>query len=166
MFFYVGALFILAVDLSRFVFEDAECYQENVGQWISLVAARIPRARILVVPTHIDECRNQEEIDLKCRNILTFLKDQLREMTNEIEEKSRHVKKTESHCIPSKELAKILERHKEQKRNLPIISLEYKVWKVKEVPFPIVETQITTVFALDYTQFLRHKQQHWTTKSV
>ncbi|XP_028393150.1 malignant fibrous histiocytoma-amplified sequence 1 homolog [Dendronephthya gigantea] len=126
LFLSEGALFILAVDLFRFIFEDEKCYQENIGQWISMVAARIPRARILIVPTHIDECKNEEEIDLKCRNILTYLKEQRQEMVREIEEKSKHIKKTEGRCIPSEELAKILEQHREQKDNLPIISLEYK----------------------------------------
>jgi hypothetical protein len=127
-YFSPGALFILAVDLSRYAFDSPESYQENVGQWISLVAARIPRARILVVPTHIDECRNEEEIDLKCRNILTDMREQREEMASEIDKKIKHVKKTEGHCIPSEELDKILEQHREQKDNLPVISLQYKVW--------------------------------------
>ena len=116
------------MDLFRYTFDDPERYQEDVGQWISLVAARIPRARILVVPTHIDRCPNQEEIDLKIRNILTNMREQREEMVSEIDKKIKHVKKIEGHCIPSDEQAKILEQHREQKDNLPVISLQYKVW--------------------------------------
>ncbi|CAB3981647.1 malignant fibrous histiocytoma-amplified sequence 1 homolog [Paramuricea clavata] len=126
LFLSEGALFILAVDLFQYTFDSPERYQENVGQWISLVAARIPRARILVVPTHIDQCPNEETIDLKIRNILRNMKEQREEMVSEIDKKIKHVKKTEGHCIPSDELAKILEQHREQKDNLPVISLQYK----------------------------------------
>ena len=91
-----------------------------------MVAARIPKARILIVPTHIDECANQEIIDLKCRNILTNIKEQQEEMVSRIDEKIRHIKKQEGYCMPV-ELDRILEHHRKQKDNLPVISLQYKV---------------------------------------
>jgi DNA-directed RNA polymerase subunit H (RpoH/RPB5) len=56
------------------------------------------------------------------------MREQREEMASEIDKKIKHVKKTEGHCIPSEELAKILEQHREQKDNLPVISLQYKVW--------------------------------------
>lgn len=114
------------VDLSRYTFENAESYHVNVGQWISLVAARIPRARILVVPTHVDKCRNDEEIDLKCRNIVSNMKQQQEDMENEVSNMTKRVRKRE-HSTPSDELAKILEQLQKQKANLPAISLQYKV---------------------------------------
>ena len=117
----------MAVDVFRYIPDSSESYQEHVGQWIYLVAARIPRARILVVPTHIDECRDHEEIDSKCKNILTNMKEQREEMVSEIDKQSKYVKRTEGHCIPSEDLAKILEHYREQKDNLPVISLQYKV---------------------------------------
>ena len=126
LFISEGALFVLAVHLPRYTFESPESYQEHVGQWISMIGARISRARILVVPTHIDECRNQEEIDLKCKNILTNMKEQREEMAREIDNKSKHMKTTERHCVSPEEMAKILEKHQEQKDNLPFISLQYK----------------------------------------
>ena len=48
-------------------------------------------------------------------------------MVSEIDKQSNHVKRTEGHCISSEDLAKILEHHREQKDNLPVISLQYKV---------------------------------------
>jgi hypothetical protein len=98
-----------------------------------MIAARIPRARILVVPTHIDECRNEEEIDLKCRSILTNMKEQRGEMARNIDAKSTRIKKTEGRCLPPKELAKVLEEHREQKDNLPVISLRYKVRQQRSI---------------------------------
>ena len=115
----------------RYTSDSPESYHEHVGQWIYLVAARIPRARILVVPTHIDECRDQEEVDFKCRNILTNLEEQREEMVNEIDKQSKYVQKTERHSIPSEDLAKILEHHREQKDNLPVISFQYKVQNLR-----------------------------------
>ena len=142
--FFSGALFVLAVHLPRYVFDSSESYQEHVGQWISMIAARISRARILVVPTHIDECPNQEEIDLKCKNILTNMKEQREEMARAIDKKSKHMKKTETHCVSPEEMAKILEKHREQKDNLPVISLQYKVRQLRHVPFNITRKACKT----------------------
>ena len=130
---FSGALFVLVVHLPWYTFDSPESYQKHVGQWIFMIAARIPRARILVVPTHIDECPNQEEIDVKCKNILTNMREQLEEMAWVIDNKSKHMKKTEKHCKSPEGLAKILEKHREQKDNLPVISLQYKVRHLRPI---------------------------------
>ncbi|XP_046855464.1 malignant fibrous histiocytoma-amplified sequence 1 homolog [Xenia sp. Carnegie-2017] len=118
-----GALFILVVNLFRYVFENSANYHEEVAQWISLVASRVPKAKIPLVPTHVDLCRNEEEIDLKCRNIVKNMKEQREEMLREIIE---NVKRKLEHCVSSDEKSKIMKQLQEQKDKLPVLSLHYK----------------------------------------
>ena len=124
LFSNLGALFILVVNLCRYVFENSANYHEEVAQWISLVASRVPKAKILLVPTHVDLCRDEEEIDLKCRNIVKNMKEQREEMLREIIE---NVKRKLEHCVSSDEKSKIMEQLQEQKDKLPVLSLHYKV---------------------------------------
>lgn len=118
-------MFLLAVDLCSYKFDNPDCFQTTVGDWIKLLAARIPRARILIVPTHLDSCSCQEDIDLKCKNILINVQDDCQEMIQEIDRKIKYVSKTEGSCIPEDEQNSLLEEHKKKKDSLPVISLHY-----------------------------------------
>ena len=52
-------------------------------------------------------------------------------MVVEIDKQIDHVKKTEARCIPSEDLTKIVDQHRERKDDLPVISLHYKVRNLK-----------------------------------
>lgn len=118
-----GALLLLTVDLSSYEFDNSEAYHNTVGEWITLVAARIPRARILIVPTHVDGCAGgEEEIKLKCDDILTKVMEDREEMLEEIDKRF----KTECSRIPEDDRKKLFTENEMKKANLPVISLKYQ----------------------------------------
>lgn len=121
-FLFKGALFLLAVDLSYYQFDKPEIYHTILGEWITLVAARIPRARIMIVPTHVDKCQSQEEIEAKCQDILTKVMEDRQEMVDKIN------KRLKSKCsrIPEEDRSKLYEEYKAKKDQLPVISLQYQ----------------------------------------
>lgn len=136
LFLSKGALFLLTVNLSSYDFDNQECFRTTVGDWITFASVRIPQARILVVPTHIDECVSQEEIDLKCKNILTNIKEQQNDMIEKIERKIKYIRKTEGSCIPEEDLKRLLEQHRMKRHNLPIVSLQYQKEAFRETQNP------------------------------
>ena len=55
-----GSLFLLAVDLKKYDMSRKD-FQVKVGDWVSIVAAKVPSAVILIVPTHIDQFTDNEQ---------------------------------------------------------------------------------------------------------
>ena len=72
-----GSLFLLAVDLKDYDMSKKD-FQVKVGDWFRIVAARVPSAAILIVPTHIDQFIDTEQslIITKSSDILNKLKKQ------------------------------------------------------------------------------------------
>lgn len=63
-------------------------YEDQVGEWIDLVLARVPNAVILLVPTHIDLCEFTE-IKEKCDNILEKTTTRMEQIKKENEKDMR-----------------------------------------------------------------------------
>lgn len=90
MFFFlllctVGLLFAVVVNLNTYA---ASNYEQQVGEWIDLVLARVPKAVILIVPTHIDLC-DVAEIKEKCDDILVNISKRMSEIKKENEKDVR-----------------------------------------------------------------------------
>ena len=121
----LGALFLLAVNLCRYKFDNPEYFYESVGHWLKFLAARVPKARVVIVPTHIDCCK-PEEVDLKCRNILQFIIEEQEEMCQKIDEKMKNIVQTQGFRIPEEDKNDLFAEQMEKKNNLPVVSLNYK----------------------------------------
>ena len=122
---FTGSLFILTVNLQLYKSDNPEYFYECVGQWVALVAARLPKARIIIVPTHVDCCSSLEEIDFKCENIVQCVKEEQEEMLQRIDEKVEYMRRTLGACISEKDRDKLVAEQEQKKNDLPVISLHY-----------------------------------------
>ena len=80
----------------------------------------------MIVPTHVDKCQSQEEIEAKCQDIVTKVMEDRQEMVDKINKRLDRVLKTEGSCIPEEDRSKLCEEYKAKKDNLPVISLQYQ----------------------------------------
>lgn len=79
----------------------------------------------MIVPTHVDKCQSQEEIKMKCDDILAKVVEDKQEMVDEIKKRLDKVLKPKGSCIPEEDRNKLCEEYKAKKDNLPVISLQY-----------------------------------------
>lgn len=115
------ALHILVVNLKKYQC-NKESFKENVEDWIEWVTARLLKPRIMMVPTHKDECEEME-VTKKCMDILERIKDHEK---RDIKRLEAEMKKLEKKRCPLKEsgidVEAELENLKSIKNHRPIIS--------------------------------------------
>ena len=75
-----NSLVLLVVNLARYSDEN---YIRDMGSWINVLKTRVPKARVILVGTHVDCLENEEEIEklkmaVKANFSLHFKEDQLK----------------------------------------------------------------------------------------
>nr|XP_046250861.1 probable serine/threonine-protein kinase roco5 isoform X2 [Scatophagus argus] len=63
------ALVILTVDLASYSIVDPDSFKDQLWFWINNIQLRVPNSVILLVGTHCDQCRDQEEVMEKKKDI-------------------------------------------------------------------------------------------------
>ncbi|XP_053178653.1 malignant fibrous histiocytoma-amplified sequence 1 [Scomber japonicus] len=63
------ALVILTIDLASYSTEDPQSFKDQLWFWINNIQLRVPDSVVLLVGTHCDQCRDQEEVMEKKRHI-------------------------------------------------------------------------------------------------
>ncbi|XP_040003008.1 malignant fibrous histiocytoma-amplified sequence 1 [Xiphias gladius] len=56
------ALVILAIDLASYSIVDPKSFKDQLWFWINNIQLRVPDSVVLLVGTHCDQCRDQEEV--------------------------------------------------------------------------------------------------------
>ncbi|XP_056232533.1 malignant fibrous histiocytoma-amplified sequence 1 homolog [Seriola aureovittata] len=71
------ALVILTVDLSSYSIENPQSFKDKLWFWINNIQLRVPDSVVLLVGTHCDQCRDQEEVMEKKTDIEEKVKTML-----------------------------------------------------------------------------------------
>ncbi|XP_070817242.1 malignant fibrous histiocytoma-amplified sequence 1 homolog [Chaetodon trifascialis] len=71
------ALVILTIDLSSYSIVDPHSFKDQLFFWINNIQLRVPDSVVLLVGTHCDQCRDQEEVMEKKRDIEEKVKTML-----------------------------------------------------------------------------------------
>ena len=119
---------MLVVNISKYE-STSGCFKEMVGDWLDLVAARICEPRIMVVPTHIDECTDasgavdKPQVTAKCRDILARIQRWQKENGEELQKELNKRRKLSKKVLGGDENeADSLEKMNTAKNHPPIIS--------------------------------------------
>ncbi|XP_040898006.1 malignant fibrous histiocytoma-amplified sequence 1 homolog isoform X2 [Toxotes jaculatrix] len=56
------ALVILTIDLARYSIVDPQSFKDQLWFWLNNIQLRVPDSVVLLVGTHCDQCRDQEEV--------------------------------------------------------------------------------------------------------
>ncbi|KAM4602463.1 malignant fibrous histiocytoma-amplified sequence 1 [Polymixia lowei] len=87
------AFVILAIDLASYSIGDPESFKDKLWFWINNIQLRVPDSLVLLVGTHCDQCRDQEEvmekkrdIDEKVKNMLAIRKRVLKQQRKNLDE--------------------------------------------------------------------------------
>ncbi|XP_042270339.1 malignant fibrous histiocytoma-amplified sequence 1 homolog [Thunnus maccoyii] len=71
------ALVILTIDLASYSIEDPHSFKDQLWFWINNIQLRVPDSVVLLVGTHCDQCRDQEEVMEKKKDIEEKVKNML-----------------------------------------------------------------------------------------
>uniref|UniRef100_A0A4W6ENK4 Si:ch211-210p4.6 n=1 Tax=Lates calcarifer TaxID=8187 RepID=A0A4W6ENK4_LATCA len=71
------ALVILATDLASYSIVDPQSFNDQLWFWINNIQLRVPDSVVLLVGTHCDQCRDQEEVMEKKKDIEEKVKTML-----------------------------------------------------------------------------------------
>uniref|UniRef100_A0A3B3R3U9 Si:ch211-210p4.6 n=2 Tax=Paramormyrops kingsleyae TaxID=1676925 RepID=A0A3B3R3U9_9TELE len=85
------ALVILAIDLSSYIVEDAQSFEDQVSFWINNVLMRVPDSVLLLVGTHADQCKDAEERRKKKEDIEKKINDLLEERMSNLDQQISHI---------------------------------------------------------------------------
>jgi hypothetical protein len=89
--YFAEALHILVINLNTYQ-STKESFKENVEAWIEWVTARLLKPRIMIVPTHCDECKGNEVSD-KCKDILSRIQDYEKKEMKRLDDEIKKLKK-------------------------------------------------------------------------
>lgn len=108
------ALVILAVDLAGYSIEDRQSFDEKVGFWVNNIQLRVPDSVVLLVGTHCDQCRDEEEVLEKKRDIESKVKDMQSKKKEALELKKKYLEDSKDPSAFSdqmEELANLLDNN-------------------------------------------------------
>ncbi|KAM7424583.1 hypothetical protein PAMA_000774 [Pampus argenteus] len=71
------ALVILTIDLASYSIGDPDSFKDQLWFWINNIQLRVPDSVVLLVGTHCDQCRDQEEVMEKKKDIEEKVKTML-----------------------------------------------------------------------------------------
>ncbi|XP_031556682.1 malignant fibrous histiocytoma-amplified sequence 1 homolog isoform X2 [Actinia tenebrosa] len=115
------ALHILVINLKKYQC-NKESFKQNVEDWIEWVTARLLKPRIMIVPTHKDECKEKEVIE-KCKDILDRIQDHEKRKVKRLD---AEMKKLQRNSSPLKDkgvdVRVQLENIKMMKKHRPVLS--------------------------------------------
>ncbi|XP_019899679.1 malignant fibrous histiocytoma-amplified sequence 1 homolog isoform X2 [Esox lucius] len=101
------ALVILAVDLASYKMEDPQSYKEKVCFWINNIQLRVPASVVLLVGTHCDQCRDQEEVRDKKKHIEEKVRVMLEERKMVLQLQKNNLKDKTDQSLFSKQMSEL-----------------------------------------------------------
>ncbi|KAM6980609.1 malignant fibrous histiocytoma-amplified sequence 1 [Aplochiton taeniatus] len=101
------ALVILAVDLANYSIQDPQSYDEKVGFWVNNIQLRVPNSVVLLVGTHCDQCRDEEEIMEKKRDIESKVKHMQSEKKEALELKKKYLEDSDDSSVFSDQMEEL-----------------------------------------------------------
>ncbi|XP_074523030.1 malignant fibrous histiocytoma-amplified sequence 1 [Halichoeres trimaculatus] len=88
------ALVILTVDLSSYSIEDPQSFKNQLWFWINNIQLRVPDSVVLLVGTHCDQCKDQQEVMEKKEDITAKVKGMLENRKEVIKQQKRNLEDT------------------------------------------------------------------------
>ncbi|XP_026234834.1 malignant fibrous histiocytoma-amplified sequence 1 homolog isoform X2 [Anabas testudineus] len=88
------ALVILTVDLARYNIMEPQSFKDQVWFWINNIQLRVPDSVVLLVGTHCDQCRDQEEVLEKKKNIEEKVKTMLTNRRMVLKQRKRNLEES------------------------------------------------------------------------
>uniref|UniRef100_UPI0037E8CCFE malignant fibrous histiocytoma-amplified sequence 1 n=1 Tax=Semicossyphus pulcher TaxID=241346 RepID=UPI0037E8CCFE len=85
------ALVILTVDLASYSIVDPQSFKDQLWFWINNIQLRVPDSVVLLVGTHCDQCRDQEEVTEKKEDIEGKVKTMLADRRTVLEQQKRNL---------------------------------------------------------------------------
>ncbi|XP_050969628.1 malignant fibrous histiocytoma-amplified sequence 1 homolog [Labeo rohita] len=95
VFITAQAFVILAIDLSSYNM-DVQSFKENVGFWIKNLQLKIPDSVVLLVGTHVDQCKNENEVTEKKKHIEEQVKEMLDTHTTNLNQQRKNFQEMEN----------------------------------------------------------------------
>ncbi|XP_036400129.1 malignant fibrous histiocytoma-amplified sequence 1 [Megalops cyprinoides] len=86
------AFVILTIDLASYSVKDPQSFNESVSFWINNVQLRVPDSVVLLVGTHLDQCRDEGEVREKKEHIEMSIRDMLEERRENLEQRIKNIK--------------------------------------------------------------------------
>lgn len=69
---------------------NAQSFKENVGFWIKNLHLKIPDSVVLLVGTHVDECKDENDVNEKKKHIADQVKEMLETHTTNLEQRMKN----------------------------------------------------------------------------
>ncbi len=78
---------------------DALSFKENVGFWIKNLHLKIPDSVVLLVGTHVDECKDEKDVNEKKKHIEDQVKEMLETHTANLEQRMKNFQDKEDSSL-------------------------------------------------------------------
>lgn len=75
---------------------DVQSFKENVGFWIKNLQLKIPDSVVLLVGTHVDQCKNENEVTEKKKHIEEQVKEMLDTHTTNLNQQRKNFQEMEN----------------------------------------------------------------------